>query len=147
MILLDTNVVSELMRPEPAAAVLAWLWTQSLRDLATTAVTAAEIRYGLARLPEGRRRRELEERFRLFLLRGFDRRILPFDAAASELYGEIVAGREREGLPIQVLDAQIAAIARCRGAVVATRDTAGFGGCGVEVLNPWGLGEPTPRRP
>lgn len=147
MILLDTNVVSELMRPEPAAAVLAWLRAQSLRDLATTAVTAAEIRYGLARLPEGRRRWELEERFRLFLLRGFDRRILPFDAAASELYGEIVAGREREGVPIQVLDAQIAAIARCRGAVVATRDTAGFAGCGVEVLNPWDLGEPTPRRP
>lgn len=147
MILLDTNVVSEMMRPEPEAAVLAWLRAQALRGLATTAVTTAEIRYGLARLPDGRRRRALEERFGLFLLRGFDRRILPFDAAASEIYGEIVAGREREGLPIQVLDAQIAAIARCRGAVVATRDVSGFAGCGVEVVDPWELGGPASRQP
>ena len=126
MILLDTNVVSEAMKAAPATEVMAWLRARPLQDLAISAVTLAEIRYGLARLPEGRRRLALEQRFRLFVVRGFGERLLDFDRAAANLYGDIVVAREKAGRPIEAFDAMIAATARSRGASIATRDVGGF---------------------
>jgi predicted nucleic acid-binding protein len=137
VIVLDTNVVSEAMRPAPDAAVMAWLRAQPLSEIATTTVTLAEIDYGLCRIPTGRRREDLEARLRTFLARGFGDRILPFDAAAAGLYGGIVTTRQATGRPIDAFDAMIAAIARSRLAAIATRNVADFEGCGVTVLDPW----------
>ena len=140
MIILDTNVVSEVMRPQPAAAVSAWLRGWALDDLAITAVTLAEIRYGLQRLPEGARRSDLEARFGAFVQRGFERRVLSFDAAAADHYASIVVERQRAGRPIEAFDAMIAAIARAGGHSVATRDAAGFAGCDIPLHDPWAAG-------
>jgi hypothetical protein len=137
VIVLDTNVISEAMRPAPDAAVMAWLRAQPLSEIATTAVSLAEIDYGLCRMPPGRRRKDLEARLRTFLARGFDDRILPFDAAAAGLYGSIVTSRQAMGRPIDAFDAMIAAIARSRMAAIVTRNVADFEGCGVTVLDPW----------
>lgn len=137
MIILDTNMISEVMRPTPEPRVMAWLRKPPLRTLAVSAVTLAEIRYGLGRLPEGKRRFDLEERFRAFIARGFQDRILAFDAAAAEAYSAIVINREKAGRPIEAFDAMIAAIARVNSASIATRDVGGFEGCGVEIINPW----------
>ena len=104
MIVLDTNVVSEGDKPSPDAHVMAWLRGQSLANLATTAVSLAEINYGLCRLRRGRRRDDLEARLRTFLARGFDERILAFDAAAAGVYGEIVTARQSVGRPIDAQD-------------------------------------------
>jgi toxin FitB len=135
--LLDTNVVSELMRPEPAPSVLAWIAAKPLDDLAITAITLMEIRYGIASLPAGRRRDHLDGRFRAFVAQGFGGSALPFDAAAGEACAIIRATRKQNGLPLAIEDAMIAAIARSAGRIVVTRDTGGFDGCGVEVVNPW----------
>lgn len=137
MILLDTNVVSEAMKPVPAPAVLDWLREQPLHQLTMSAVSVAEIRYGIARLPKVRRRMDLEERFHAFLARGFSNRILPFDQATADVYGELVAHREGLGKPIDAFDAMIAATARITQAHMATRDTGGFQDCGLELVNPW----------
>ena len=137
MIVLDTNVISEAMRPAPDAAVMAWLRAQPLAEIATTTVCLAEIDYGLCRIPQGRRRKDLEEKLRTFLARGFRDRMLPFDEAAARLYGSIVTTRQGMGRPIDAFDAMIAAIARSRLAAVATRNVADFEGCGVTVLDPW----------
>ena len=137
MIVLDTNVVSELMRVDPQAEVLAWLDDQPTRTLFVTTITEAEILTGIALLPEGRRRRGLKAAAeRLFGLL-FDERILPFDSAAAHSYAPIAASRRASGNPISQADCQIAAIARSKGASVATRDMKGFQDCGIEVVNPW----------
>jgi predicted nucleic acid-binding protein len=125
------------MRPGPDGRVMTWLRAQPLAELATTSVTLAEISYGLRRLPRGRRRDDLEGRLRTFLARGFGDRILPFDAVAADLYGDIVIARQEAGRPIAAFDAMIAAIARSRAATVATRNLADFEGCGVPLLDPW----------
>lgn len=137
MIVLDTNVVSEMMKPGPEARVMAWLRAQRSQDLATTAITLAEINYGLRRLPDSRRRDDLQTRFKSFMMRGFGDRILAFDAVAADFYGEIVTARQSAGRPIDAFDAMIAAIARWHAASVATRNVADFDGCGVPVLDPW----------
>lgn len=137
MIVLDTNVVSEAMKHAPDARVMAWLRAQELEELATTAITLAEINYGLRRLPSGRRRDDLRARFSTFMAHGFGDRILPFDGNSADAYAEIVTERQAAGRPIDAFDAMIAAIARLRGATVATRDVADFEDCGVSVLNPW----------
>ena len=137
MIVLDTNVVSEAMKPEPATVVMGWLRSQPMHLLLLSAVSVAEIRYGLSRLPEGRRRLELEERFHAFVTRGFSDRVLPFDQATAEIYGDLVAHRERAGKPIGAFDAMIAATARLAQAQVATRDVSGFDDCRVQLVNPW----------
>lgn len=121
----------------PDARVMAWLRAQPLASLATTAVSLAEINYGLCRLPRGQRRDDLETRFGTFLARGFGDRILAFDAPAAGVYGEIVTARQSVGRPIDAFDAMIAAIARSRAATVATRNVADFDGCGVSTLDPW----------
>jgi predicted nucleic acid-binding protein len=140
LIVLDTNVISELASRAPDPGVLSWLDTLEVSEVATTAVTAAEMRYGVARLPEGHRRRELTLVIRGILTEDFYGRILPFDERASVRYAEIVAGRERIGRPVGVADAQIAAICRDLGAILATRNTVDFEETGVELVNPWQLG-------
>lgn len=137
MIVLDTNVVSELMRPSPAAEVVNWLRQQDA-SLATTAITVAEIRFGLALLPAGRRATELRQ-LAHDVLAIFPAQVLPFDAAAAALYGDLAAGRERAGQPIDALDAQIAAICLRRAASLATRNAKDFEATGVDLLDPWSV--------
>ncbi|WP_109745395.1 type II toxin-antitoxin system VapC family toxin [Salinispora vitiensis] len=136
MIVLDTNVVSELMRARPAPAVLAWLQQSSSAGLYTTAVTVAEIRYGIAQLPEGQRRESLHQAANE-IFAAFPRQVLPFDLAAAGAYADVVAGRERLGQPIDGFNAQIAAICRAQAATLATRNTKDFADTGIDVLDPW----------
>jgi predicted nucleic acid-binding protein len=140
VIILDTSVISELARQIPDSGVLAWLDSQEIAEVATTAVTAAELRYGVARLPDGHRKRELAVVIREILTEDFYGRVLPFDERASVRYADIVTGRERIGRPIGVADAQIAAICRDSGAILATRNTADFEETGIELIDPWKLG-------
>lgn len=137
MIVLDTNVVSELMRPEPHPAVLSWVVARSAAELHTTTVTQAEVLYGIALLPTGKRREALASAAAAVFAVDFAGRVLPFDGAAAEHFAELVAARRRSGSPIENFDAQIAAIARAVGASLATRDTGGFADCGLAVVNPW----------
>jgi len=138
VIVLDTNVLSELAKPDPDAAVLAWVGKQRRAELCTTAVNEAELAYGLALLPRGRRRDALTQAVARLLGEGLGGRVLVFDRAAAATYGEIAAKRRTAGRPVATADGQIAAIARARGAtLVATRDAGGFDGCGVRHANPW----------
>ena len=137
MIVLDTNVLSELMRAEPSATVAAWVANRPASSLFTTAVTQAEILCGVALLPQGERRAALARAVVGMFEEDFVGRVLPFDAAAARAYADIAAERRRLGQPITQFDAQIAAIARSRGAAVATRNVADFADCGVSVLDPW----------
>lgn len=134
MIILDTNVVSEMMRPEPDPTVVAW--ADAAGQLHTTAITVAEVEYGIARLPDGRRKERLAA-MAAEVFADFANVIVPFDARAAHRYAGIVAGRERDGLPIAAADAQIAAICASREATLATRNTRDFHGTAVAVVNPW----------
>lgn len=138
MILIDTNVLSELMRPNGSAAVVAWFESARRARVATTAVTEAEILFGLARMPDGARRRFLAAAVRKLFdidLRG---RVLPFDRAAARHYGTFFAARRAAGRLISVADGMIAAIALARGATaIATRNTPDFEGCGLPLIDPW----------
>jgi predicted nucleic acid-binding protein len=137
MIVLDTNVLSEAIRPAPAKTVLSWLAAQSTTQLFTTAISEAEILCGMALLPKGRRRTALEQAARRMFAEDFAERVLPFDSAAAEAFAAIAAARRREGRPITSFDAQIAAIARACGAALATRNVADFEACGIVVVDPW----------
>jgi toxin FitB len=136
MIVLDTNVVSELMRPSPVLAVLGWLRRQPGSDLYTTAVTAAEVRYGIARLPDGKRR-DLLARAADEVFAAFPDQVLPFDAAAASSYADLVARRERLGIPIDGFDGQIAAICHSHRASLATRNSKDFHNTGITITDPW----------
>jgi predicted nucleic acid-binding protein len=138
MFLIDTNVISELMRATPAPSVLNWFSTQDPSTLYLSAVTEAELRTGIAILPAGQRREVLKVALDATLTVDFEGRILPFDTDAAKTYAEIAAGRRSSGRPITDADCQIAAIARAAGMPVATRNTRDFEGCGVDVINPWG---------
>lgn len=140
MIVLDTNVLSELTRPVPDAAVLAWLDSLPAAEVTTTAVTAAELLYGVARLPAGRRKRDLSEAVHGLLNHDLQDRISPFDARAAEHYPLAVTAREQCGRPTAVADAQIAAICRACGATLATRNTDDFEDTGIELVDPWQAG-------
>lgn len=140
MIVLDTNVISELTRRTPDPGVLNWLDSLAVSEVATTAVTAAELRYGVVRLPAGRRKRELATAIGELLADDFYGKVLPFDERASMRYADVVSGRERIGRPIGVLDAMIAAICRDLNATLATRNTSDFTDTGIELLDPWKLG-------
>lgn len=136
MIVLDTNVVSELMRATPAPAVLAWLHQTSGAGLHTTSVTVAEIRYGIARLPDGRRKHDLYQAANE-IFAAFPRQVLPFDLAAATAYADVVARREADGNPISGFDGQIAAICRSQAATLATRNTKDFIDTGISLIDPW----------
>ena len=137
MIIVDTNVISELMRPEPDVGVAAWTRLQPYGELFTTSVCEGELRYGIAILPAGKRRRHLTAIAEKFIATAFAGRVLAFDRAAAAAFGEIGARRRRGGNPIGSLDCQIAAIARSHGAPVATRNVKHFADCGIEVIDPW----------
>jgi toxin FitB len=144
MIILDTNVISELMRARPEQAVVDWFRVRSLLEMATTTINLAEIRRGLARLPFGRRRRDLEVTFNSLAARGFADRVFDFDASAADAYGDLAEERERAGRRLEGFDGLIAAIAKSRGMPIATRNTNDFVGCGIDVINPW---SPDPASP
>ncbi|QDZ40740.1 type II toxin-antitoxin system VapC family toxin [Euhalothece natronophila Z-M001] len=137
MIILDTNVISEMMRPQPNFQVMSWLRGFPVEELAITAVSIAEISYGLKRLPEGRRRDSLQWRFQMFIAQGFSNRIFPFDEKAAEVYADIIVNRQQKGKPIEVMDAMIASIALLKTATLATRNVSDFQNCGLELINPW----------
>ena len=139
MIVLDTNVASELMRAVPAPRVVAWLQQNADHDLVTTAITVAEIQYGMSRLPSGRRRATLAAAA-AEIFAAFPDQILPFDVAAAHAYADIVSHRDSLGTPIEGFDAQIAAICRTRAADLATRNDKDFTDTGITVTNPWQLG-------
>jgi toxin FitB len=137
MILLDTNVLSETLRPKPADAVRRWMIEQTADNLFTTSICEAEILYGLALIPAGRRRTALQKEIAAIFGEAFAGRILPFDSASARAFAQIAATRRTLGRPISDLDAQIAAITFSHGATLATRNIADFADCGIRLLNPW----------
>ena len=140
MIVLDTNVISELMRSVPTVGVLDWMDRQVSNELCLTAVTVAELLYGVARLPDGRRKRLLAEQIDAMLNDDFDHRVVAFDETAAGHYADIAARREQKGRPISSTDAQIAAICRSHAALLATRNVSDFLETGITVVNPWTVG-------
>lgn len=137
MIVLDTNVLSELMRDRPDPAVVEWVDAREQAELAITSITVAEVHYGIARLDHGARKSRLAAAFGELLGSDFAGRVLPFGREAAEAYGALVAHRDSLGAPIAMADAQIGAICASRGARLATRDVRGFADLGFEVQNPW----------
>ncbi len=137
MIILDTNVVSELMRPKPLDRVFDWVADNSVFGLFITAVSQAEIVFGLELTPPGRKRSDLERAAARVFDELFADRILPFDRAAVPFFAGIATRRRAIGRPIGPFDCQIAAIARAHDAMLVTRDTGGFANCGVELINPF----------
>ncbi len=137
MIVLDTNVLSELMRERPETAVLRWMAEQPPSSLFLTSVTQAEILHGLALLPAGHRRTALSDAAGAMFREDFAGRILPFGTEAAPLYALIAAERSRAGQPISQFDAQIAAVTRSAGASLATRNVRDFHGCGIKLIDPW----------
>lgn len=137
MIVLDTNVVSELMKADPAAAVAQWIGRGDSDAFATTSITEAEILYGVQLLPPGRRRKATEKAAEAMFAEDFAGRILPFDSRAARAYAGIVTERARRGRPISQSDGQIAAIVRSTGSVLATRNVRDFEHCGIGVVDPW----------
>lgn len=140
MILLDTNLISEPLRAAPEPRVVAWLDAQPLETLFLSVVSVAELRYGVARLPNGRRRKALAERLETQVLPAFAGRILAFDLPATQAYADLMAKAQAAGQPIGMANGLIAAIARTHGMTVATRDTAPFAAAGVPVIDPWSEG-------
>lgn len=136
-VLLDTNVLSELLRPAPDASVLAWFAQQHPDLLFVSAVTQAEMLLGTRLLPAGRRRDKLQTALDAMFAEDFVGRVVPFDGLAAIAYAEIVATRRAAGRPVSQFDAQIAATALCQQANLATRNTADFDGCGITLVNPW----------
>jgi toxin FitB len=137
VIVLDTNVLSELMRPTPSSRVVAWIAQHGPRSLYATSVTEAEILFGIALLPPGRRRALLQAAVTRMFESEFRGRVLSFDSAAAPLYARIAADRRRAGRPIAHFDAQIAAITRAAEGTLATRNTADFERCGIDLVDPF----------
>ena len=138
MIVLDTNVLSELLRVEPSPEVARWIVSHPASELYITAVTEAEIRVGVNMMPTGKRKAQLQATIDQTLGQVFAGRILPFDSSAAAVYADIWAQRRAMGKPISPFDAQIAAIAQANGAAaIATRNVDDFANVGVEVINPW----------
>ena len=137
MILLDTNVVSEVMRARPLEAVVDWLNSQDSEKLYVSAITIGEIAYGLRILPNGKRQSGLRERFERFVALAFDQRVLAYDEPAARIYGELMADRRELGLPMSVPDGQIAAVSRLKHLALATRNVSDFENCGIEIVNPF----------
>jgi predicted nucleic acid-binding protein len=138
MIVIDTNVVSEIVKPSPATAVIEWFALQTAGDLYTTTVTQAEILYGIELMPKGRRREALQAAMSRIFDRTFEERVLPFDEGSAYAFAMIAAIHRSGGRTTSDLDLEIAAVALSRGASLATRNVRNFRGCGVELINPWG---------
>jgi toxin FitB len=136
VIVLDTNVVSEIMKDAGAESVITWVTEQAEPSLYITSVTQAEILFGIERLASGKRRAALEAAAEA-MFGEFADRILPFGSDAARAYGRIAAQRQRSGKPISQFDAQIAAMTYVARATLATRDVSGYEGCGIKLLNPW----------
>jgi toxin FitB len=137
MTILDTNVISELMKIVPSPAVLAWTGTHAPEDLFISTISMAEILFGIEWLPKSKRRDGLLQEAETTFAKDFADRILPFDEQAARAFGPLFATRRRQGRPMGVADAQIASIAIARGAVLATRNTGDFEDCGLNLVNPW----------
>jgi predicted nucleic acid-binding protein len=137
MIVLDTNVLSEVITPEPSPRVQAWILLEPPSNLYTTSISQAELLYGIELMSTGRRRSALHAAVAKMLAEDFAGRILPFDSDAAEAYSRIASSRRAMGRPISEPDARIAAIAMSRGARLATRNARDFEHCGIKVLNPW----------
>jgi len=140
VIVLDTNVLSELMRPQPNPQVMDWANGLDPQAIAITAMNEAEIRYGIARLPAGQRRQALEQCWQELMASLFGGQALPFSGEAAHWYGELVSRRERLARPITTADAVIAATTLAHSAQLATRNTADFEAIGLELINPWNSG-------
>ncbi len=137
MILLGANIVSELMKSAPDPAVMGWIDALPIASVFVSSITQAEILYGVALTAEGKRREGLTLAARATFEIYFRGRVLPFASEAAEMFAALAAGRRRAGREIALADAQIAAVARSRGAQLATRNVSDFEGCDVEVINPW----------
>jgi hypothetical protein len=137
MIVVDTNVISEVMRVRPSPRVLNWLNAQDGNQLFVTTVTLAEVGYALRILPVGQRRWQLQSRFDQFIAQGFEERVLDFTAAAARAYAEIMGHRKELGRPMSLPDGQIASIAHAAGFALATRNIPDFEECGLELINPF----------
>lgn len=137
MIVLDTNVLSELLRPVPEARVVAWLAAQPRSSLFTTTVTRAEVLYGIRVLPEGARKHALFSATQAIFNEDLAGQVLSFDNDAADAYAKIAASRKAIGKPISQFDAMIAAVTRSRGARLATRNVKDFVDCDIEVVDPW----------
>src|SRR5690606_1738454 len=137
MIVLDTNVISESWKVEPNPNVLTWIDAQGIETLYLSAVTVAELRYGLATMPKGKRRTIYQERMEEEVLPAFVGRVLAFDLDTSRIYADLMARARAKGKAIGNTDGYIAATAAAHGLIVATRDTSPFEAGGLEVINPW----------
>jgi len=137
MIILDTNILSELMRNKPNSSVMAWVNSCQAYELGITSITMSEILYGIGKLPEGKRKQSLLSASGKMLEDDFNGRIYPFDEYSAVEYSVIILIREKMGRPISMADAQIASICFSRGFSLATRNTKDFEGLGVELINPW----------
>ncbi len=142
MIVLDTNVLSELMKRKGSKVVRNWAAQQPVMSLFTTTITQAEILYGIAILPQGKRKDELTHAANLMFAEDFSRRVLPFDEVAAVAFASIAAQRRANGNPLSQADAQIAAICYTRQATIATRNVSDFTGCGISIINPWEYASP-----
>lgn len=136
-IVLDTNVLSELMKPQGSSVVRQWVAQQQTKNIFTTAITQAEILYGIALIPSGKRQNELSNTAQLMFAEDFAGRILSFDETAAIAFAKIAAERRRIGQPISQADAQIASICYVNKAAIATRNVSDFEGCGILIINPW----------
>ncbi|ORC37375.1 VapC toxin family PIN domain ribonuclease [Marispirochaeta aestuarii] len=140
MIVLDTNVLSELMRPTPNPVVITWLDTLPVRDVALSSITVSEILFGIGLLPSGKRKDQLISAAKTLFETDFQDRIFPFDADAAVEYAAIVLHRQKSGRPISMADGQIAAICRARKCSLATRNIKDFEGTGIVLIDPWAEG-------
>ena len=141
MIMLDTNVISESLRPAPESRVLDWINKQAIETLYLSAITVAELRFGAALLPSGRRKTRLRNSLENKLLPLFSGRVLSFDIAVTEVYAEVMSQARMAGQSISTADGYIAATAAANGMIIATRDTNPFTAAGLRVINPWEIQE------
>ncbi len=137
MIVLDTNVISEMMKPKPSEAVLNWIDEQKVAQLFITTITIAEISYGLHALPDGHRRKSLETSFHQAIMESFQHRIIAFEESYAFIYGEIMGHRRKIGNPLSVPDGQIGAITLSQGFSLATRNIRDFSNCNIDLINPF----------
>lgn len=140
MMLLDTNILSEMMRPKPDGNVILWLNQQDSQNLFISSISIAEISYGLYVLPQGKRRQQLQQRFELFVKKAFQFRLLDFNEQAGNIYGKVMGEAKLTGHPMSIADGQIAAIALAQGFTLVTRNIKDFKYSGIMLINPFAAG-------